>query len=40
MNGTQFGGGVLYADAELDITRRVIQGLNEEYRNERAKKEK
>ena len=38
--GTQFGGGVLYADAELDITRRVIQGLNEKYRNERAKKEK
>ena len=38
--GTQFGGGVLYADAELDITRRVIQGLNEEYRNGRAKKEK
>jgi len=38
--GTQFGGGVLYADRELDITLRVIKGLNENYKKERAKKEK
>jgi outer membrane protein len=38
--GTQFGGGVLYADSELDITQRVIKGLNESYRAERTRKEK
>jgi outer membrane protein len=39
--GTQFGGGVLYADEELDITQQVIKGLNENYKKERtAKKEK
>ncbi len=38
--GTQFGGGVLYADRELDITQKVIRGLNENYKKERAKKEK
>jgi outer membrane protein len=38
--GTQFGGGVLYADKELDITHQVIKGLNENYKKDRAKKEK
>jgi outer membrane protein len=38
--GTQFGGGVLYADDELDITQRVIKGLNDNYRSERTRKEK
>lgn len=38
--GTQFGGGVLYADKELDITQRVIKGLNENYKKVRERKEK
>jgi outer membrane protein len=39
--GTQFGGGVLYADEDLDITQRVIKGLNEKYKKERTgRKEK
>lgn len=33
--GTSFGGGVLYAHKNLDITNEVIQGLNEEYRKNR-----
>ncbi|MBN2213830.1 MAG: OmpH family outer membrane protein [Bacteroidales bacterium] len=36
--GTQFGGGVLYADEELDITQRVIKGLNEKYKKNRTEK--
>ena len=38
--GTTFGGGVLYADKGLDITKQVISGLNEKYKKERAKKAK
>jgi len=30
--GTSFGGGVLYANKNLDITNEVVEGLNEEYR--------
>ena len=36
--GTSFGGGVLYANKELDITKEVIKGLNEKYKKEREKK--
>lgn len=35
--GTSFGGGVLYANKDLDITKEVIAGLNEEYKKERTK---
>ena len=34
---TAIGGNVLYADKELDITRQVIKGLNERYRQEKSK---
>jgi outer membrane protein len=34
---TAIGGNVLYADKELDITRQVIKGLNEKYRQEKSK---
>ncbi len=37
--GTSFGGGVLYANKDLDITQVVIKGLNEKYKKEREKKE-
>lgn len=36
--GTSFGGGVLYASKDLDITQVVIKGLNEKYKKEREKK--
>jgi outer membrane protein len=36
--GTQYGGGVLYANKDLDITNVVIRGLNEEYKKEKGKK--
>lgn len=36
--GTSFGGGVLYANKDLDITWEVIKGLNEEYKKERDNK--
>ena len=35
--GTSFGGGVLYANKDLDITQVVIKGLNEKYKKEREK---
>ncbi len=35
--GTSFGGNILYADKNLDITKRVIKGLNEKYKKEREK---
>ncbi|MBN2613242.1 MAG: OmpH family outer membrane protein [Bacteroidales bacterium] len=38
--GTSFGGGVLYANKDLDITQVVIKGLNEKYKEERDNKEK
>lgn len=38
--GTTFGGGVLYANQNLDITQEVIKGLNEEYKKERGKLKK
>ena len=34
---TAIGGNVLYADRNLDITRQVIRGLNEKYRQEKSK---
>lgn len=34
---TAIGGNVLYADRKLDITRQVIRGLNEKYRQEKSK---
>lgn len=34
---TAIGGNVLYADKKLDITRQVIAGLNERYRQEKSK---
>jgi outer membrane protein len=34
---TAIGGNVLYADKELDITRQVVKGLNERYRQEKSK---
>jgi len=38
--GTSFGGGVLYANKNLDITDEVVQGLNEEYRKIRKAEKK
>jgi outer membrane protein len=35
--GTSFGGNILYADKNLDITKSVIKGLNEKYKKEREK---
>ena len=35
--GTSFGGNILYADKNLDITAKVIKGLNEKYKKEREK---
>jgi outer membrane protein len=34
---TAIGGNVLYADKELDITRQVIEGLNQRYRLQKSK---
>jgi outer membrane protein len=35
--GYQKGGGILYANDSLNITRQVIEGLNAEYKEEKAK---
>ncbi len=35
--GTSFGGNILYADKNLDITAKVIKGLNEKYKEEQSK---
>jgi outer membrane protein len=35
---TSFGNNVLYANDSLDITKSVIAGLNEKYKNEKKQK--
>lgn len=45
-NGYEFvlgyskGGGILFADASLDVTKKIIEGLNKEYKDKEATKAK
>jgi outer membrane protein len=38
--GTSFGGNILYANDSLDITRNIIQGLNQNYKETKEKTKK
>ena len=35
--GTTFGGNVLYANKNLNITQEVVKGINEKYQESKAK---
>jgi outer membrane protein len=45
-NGYEFvlgyskGGGILFADASLDVTKKIVEGLNKEYKEKETAKTK